>query len=383
MPWCSTGPRCRSCRSVTTRSYRRTSGRCRWRTCRSGAGSRSPRDRRPPRRSSRRSTTGWSSWPMPRPAWPSGRSTSASSTSRGARPSARRSAGSRRSATGWRTARPRPTGPSCIAREAAWAEVADPSRFAQLAAMAYGFCTQTARDTTYWSLHFHGGYGFMLEYDIQLYYRRCRAWARVLMDSGRAYQRVADRRYGDRPAAGRACTGRRGRCAAMMDFRLGGESDEFRLEVREFLDEHMTPELEERMYRTGVSNDEGFTRALAEQGWLAPGWPVELGGQGRDPVEMLTLHEELRVQRRPDLRHRHDDHGGHRPAGRRHPGAEEDHPEGARRRGHLRARLQRARGRFRCGRGHHPGRARRRRVGHQRPEDVHHERPDWPTTSSC
>jgi len=95
-------------------------------------------------------------------------------------------------------------GSELIAREAAWAEVADPSRFAQLAAMAYGFCTQTARDTTYWSLHFHGGYGFMLEYDIQLYYRRCRAWARVLMDSGRAYQRVADRRYGDRPAAGRA-----------------------------------------------------------------------------------------------------------------------------------------------------------------------------------
>ena len=85
----------------------------------------------------------------------------------------------------------------------------------------------------------------------------------------------------------------------MMDFRLGGESDEFRLEVREFLDEHMTPELEERMYRTGVSNDEGFTRALAEQGWLAPGWPVELGGQGRDPVEMLTLHEELRVRDAP------------------------------------------------------------------------------------
>ena len=44
----------------------------------------------------------------------------------------------------------------------------------------------------YWALHFHGGYGFMLEYDIQLYYRRSRAWARVLMDSARP-QRVADR----------------------------------------------------------------------------------------------------------------------------------------------------------------------------------------------
>ena len=39
--------------------------------------------------------------------------------------------------------------------------------------MAFGFAPETARDTSYWALHFHGGYGFMLEYDIQLYYRRC------------------------------------------------------------------------------------------------------------------------------------------------------------------------------------------------------------------
>src|SRR4029077_2889484 len=53
-------------------------------------------------------------------------------------------------------------GSELIAREAAWAEAEDPSRFSELAAMAYGFCTQTARDTSYWALHFHGGYGFML-----------------------------------------------------------------------------------------------------------------------------------------------------------------------------------------------------------------------------
>ena len=29
-------------------------------------------------------------------------------------------------------------------------------------------------------LHFHGGYGFMEEYDIQLYYRRAKGWAIVL-----------------------------------------------------------------------------------------------------------------------------------------------------------------------------------------------------------
>ena len=87
-------------------------------------------------------------------------------------------------------------GAELLAHEAAWAAEADPERFGELAAMAYAFAASTARDASYWALHFHGGYGFMLEYDIQLYYRRSRAWAQVVMDPARAYRRVADKRYG-------------------------------------------------------------------------------------------------------------------------------------------------------------------------------------------
>jgi alkylation response protein AidB-like acyl-CoA dehydrogenase len=78
-----------------------------------------------------------------------------------------------------------------------------------------------------------------------------------------------------------------------VDFRMGEKSDAFREEVKAFVAEQMTPELEERLYRTGVSNDEGFTKALAERGWLALGWPVEWGGQGRDPLEVMAFSEEL------------------------------------------------------------------------------------------
>ena len=84
-----------------------------------------------------------------------------------------------------------------------------------------------------------------------------------------------------------------------MDFRLGAASEEVRAEVRAFLDEHMSEALEEQVYRTGVSHDETFTRALVEHGWYAPGWPVEFGGQGRDPIEMITLGEELRLADAP------------------------------------------------------------------------------------
>ncbi len=87
-------------------------------------------------------------------------------------------------------------GAQLLAREAAWAADEEPERFAELAAMAFGFAAETARDTTYHSLHFHGGYGFMLEYDIQLYFRRARAWAGVFAEPRGAYRLVADARYG-------------------------------------------------------------------------------------------------------------------------------------------------------------------------------------------
>ena len=70
-------------------------------------------------------------------------------------------------------------GARLLAYEAAWAASDEPDRHSELAAMAFAFAYESARDATYRSLHFHGGYGFMMEYDIQLYYRRARAWANV------------------------------------------------------------------------------------------------------------------------------------------------------------------------------------------------------------
>jgi alkylation response protein AidB-like acyl-CoA dehydrogenase len=86
-------------------------------------------------------------------------------------------------------------GAELLAREAAWAAAEEPGRAAELAAMAIAFAAETARDTTYYALHFHGGYGFMLEYDIQLYFRRARSWPAVLAEPRAAYRAVADARY--------------------------------------------------------------------------------------------------------------------------------------------------------------------------------------------
>lgn len=82
-----------------------------------------------------------------------------------------------------------------LARYATWAAEEEPERFPELAALAFGLAAEAARDASYIALHDHGGYGFMLEYDIQLFYRRARAWARVAMSPSRAYQRASRCRY--------------------------------------------------------------------------------------------------------------------------------------------------------------------------------------------
>jgi alkylation response protein AidB-like acyl-CoA dehydrogenase len=78
-----------------------------------------------------------------------------------------------------------------------------------------------------------------------------------------------------------------------MDFRLGEKSEKVRLEARAFLAEALTPEVRQKMEETGVHHSWDFHRKLVERGWLAPGWPKEFGGQGRDPLEVYAFAEEL------------------------------------------------------------------------------------------
>lgn len=79
------------------------------------------------------------------------------------------------------------------------------TEFATLAGMALVFAGEASARATDRSLHFHGGYGFSEEYDIQLFYRRARAWSLVLGDPAGECRRLADRLLdGDRPDGGRA-----------------------------------------------------------------------------------------------------------------------------------------------------------------------------------
>jgi alkylation response protein AidB-like acyl-CoA dehydrogenase len=83
-----------------------------------------------------------------------------------------------------------------LARKAAWAVDQDPANAERLSAMAYLWGGEVANRVTGNSLHVHGGYGFMLEYDIQLHYRRAKAWSVVAGDPRAGYARLGTALFG-------------------------------------------------------------------------------------------------------------------------------------------------------------------------------------------
>lgn len=87
-------------------------------------------------------------------------------------------------------------GARLLARQAAWAREEDDQDFHSLAGMAFLFATRAARRASNVALHVHGGYGFTLEYDIQLYYRRAQSWPLALGDPKLGVAQLADALFG-------------------------------------------------------------------------------------------------------------------------------------------------------------------------------------------
>ncbi|MBO0728608.1 MAG: hypothetical protein J2P57_05075, partial [Acidimicrobiaceae bacterium] len=82
-------------------------------------------------------------------------------------------------------------GAQLLLYESAWARDHNRAEADRLATMAFLYQSSVAHLTTRESLQFHGGYGYTLEYDIQLYFRRARAWPLALGDPSLAYRHLA------------------------------------------------------------------------------------------------------------------------------------------------------------------------------------------------
>lgn len=71
----------------------------------------------------------------------------------------------------------------------------------RLASMALLFAAGAARFVTDRALHYHGGYGYSAEYDIQLYYRRAAAWLLQLGEPAAEISRLAHTELGPKEQA--------------------------------------------------------------------------------------------------------------------------------------------------------------------------------------
>jgi len=182
-------------------------------------------------------------------------------------------------------------GARLLAYEAVWALDEGQPLAPMLAAQASWYCGEVADEATGFSLHVHGGYGFMLEYDVQLHVRRAKTTRLLLGQPHRELDLIAQRRWGSGAPLPAAAATRPTR--AGMDFGFDPETEAFRTEVRAFIDEHLTPEIVERAHATGTMHDWGFHKALCERGYLASGWPTEFGGLGRDAIDQTLLMQEL------------------------------------------------------------------------------------------
>jgi 3-oxochol-4-en-24-oyl-CoA dehydrogenase len=158
-----------------------------------------------------------------------------------------------------------------LARRAAAEQFPSPER----SAIAYVTAVRAARATAGLSLHVHGGYGFMAEYDIQLYFRRASGWPLLLGDPADELTRLGDR------LAARGWT--------ITDPDASG----FRAEVRAFLEEACPEELVDRVHASGTVHDWDFHHAAAEYGLLRAAWDREWGGAARDDEEVRMMWEEL------------------------------------------------------------------------------------------
>ena len=159
---------------------------------------------------------------------------------------------------------------------------------ASLVPLCLAWAARSASRAVARALHTHGGYGLSLEYDIQLYHRRGKAWALAAGDPRDLFVLGAERRWDG--ASGVALPGAG---EPHIEFTFSAQAESVRPLARHFFEEHITPEVRARMHFSWDGHDPVIQRKLAEAGLLFPSWPREYGGRNADPWQASVIREEF------------------------------------------------------------------------------------------
>ncbi len=82
-----------------------------------------------------------------------------------------------------------------------------------------------------------------------------------------------------------------------MDFAFTPEQESLRDEVRQFIQDNVTPEILSEIEESGVRNRGPQTREMyrkiGEKGWIGMSWPKEYGGQSGSRIDQYIVEEEF------------------------------------------------------------------------------------------
>jgi len=154
-------------------------------------------------------------------------------------------------------------GARLLVYRAAWNRQNNMEGAANRAAMAFLFLSELAFKTCREALQFHGGYGYTLDFDIQLYLRRARTLAA-------GHRRIAQRV----PAPGRAALS--GKPGAIMDFTVVDNLAEHREQARAWVAENL-PEIKEEANasaRPATRFSHEIPPSSRRRRLLGAGWPA-------------------------------------------------------------------------------------------------------------
>lgn len=165
-----------------------------------------------------------------------------------------------------------------------------------LVAMIDWWTATTARAAVRRALRTFGGYGLSVEYDIHLYFLAINRVALAAGDPEARLREAGDRLWADKsvalPEAG----------DPGMEMGFTPSEDAFAADVRRFLQAEVTPAIRARAKASTDGHIPELHRKLADAGLAYPDWPIEWGGQDRNPMEMTALgrvFEEFGISRIP------------------------------------------------------------------------------------
>jgi 3-oxochol-4-en-24-oyl-CoA dehydrogenase len=173
-------------------------------------------------------------------------------------------------------------GARLLAHRAIWAISERRADAAQCVSIAWAWAAQAADQALVRAVRAFGGYGVTLEYDVQLYYRRCKTVALSLGGFNTALDEVADRALDGGsvtlPSAG----------DVEIDFGLGASAEAYAVELRSFVAANITSEIAEKIHYSTSGHHPGFHKKLASAGYAFPDLAAAMGGPERSRYHLMA-----------------------------------------------------------------------------------------------